>query len=259
MQLDVVEVASGVFHAWTRYVGWVVVVDGDEVTLVDTGYPGDRGRVLASLERIGRRGSDVSAIVLTHAHRDHRGNARWFQDEHGVMVKVHEEERAYARGERVEEVPVPMLLRMSWRPSILVFEIDLSTRLRALGTKFLDVVDTFHDGPVDAPGEPVSVHTPGHTSGHVALHLPSRGVLVAGDALMTEHPIGTSVTGAQLLPAYFNHDDDQAAASLERLRGLQADVVVTGHGPPYRGSPAAAVEQALASRAALHRGVGGHW
>ena len=34
-----------------RHVGWVLVTDGDDVTLVDTGYPGDRDRVIASLAR----------------------------------------------------------------------------------------------------------------------------------------------------------------------------------------------------------------
>ena len=28
---------------------------------------------------------------------------------------------------------------------------------------------TFTDGPLDVPGHPVPIHTPGHTSGHVAV------------------------------------------------------------------------------------------
>src|SRR3712207_6893536 len=37
-------------------------------------------------------------------------------------------------------------------------------------------------------GSPRVVHTPGHTFGHCALHLPDRDVLITGDALITRSP-----------------------------------------------------------------------
>ena len=64
---------------------------------------------------------------------------------------------------------------------------------------------------------------------------------------MTEHAVTRSV-GPQLLPDFFNTDTGQARASLARLRGLEAEVVVPGHGPAFRGSPDRAVELALAHR-----------
>ena len=101
-------------------------------------------------------------------------------------------------------------------------------------------------GPLDVPGRLVPVPTPGHTSGHCAFHLPERGVLIAGDALMTAHPAGRTA-GPQLLPQMFNHDEAAALASLQALAGLTADVVLPGHGPAWRGSPASAVERAGAA------------
>ena len=88
------------------------------------------------------------------------------------------------------------------------------------------------------------VPTPGHTSGHAALHLPDRGVLVAGDALMTEHALATS-PGPQLLPDFVNTDTTKARASLESRRPLDADVVIPGHGPAFQGTPNQAVDLAL--------------
>src|SRR6185503_15648226 len=67
VDVHLLEVASGVFHVRAQHVGWVMITEGNEVTLVDTGYPGDRERLLRSLRRIGRRPSDVAAILLTHA------------------------------------------------------------------------------------------------------------------------------------------------------------------------------------------------
>ncbi|MGZ5371356.1 MBL fold metallo-hydrolase, partial [Aeromicrobium sp.] len=75
MDLSVVEVAAGVWQARAQHVCWVLIIDGDGVTLVDTGFPGDKERVIASLGKLGRSPADVDAVVLTHAHPDHIGSA----------------------------------------------------------------------------------------------------------------------------------------------------------------------------------------
>ncbi len=246
MRLDLVQVADGVHQARTKYVAWVLIEDGGEVTLVDTGWCADRSRLLASLEGIGRSAADVTALILTHGHRDHQGSAKWFQSRYGVPVSVHEEERANATGTKIEEVPPLRVLRMAWRPGVLLWGLQVGLHGR-LNTDYLTAVETFTDGSLDVPGRPVCVPTPGHTSGHVAFHLPSRGVVIAGDALMTQHPFGGRITRVQLVSSYFNKDTEQAVFSLERLRPLAADVVVPGHGPPWFGQPAAAVDEALSS------------
>jgi glyoxylase-like metal-dependent hydrolase (beta-lactamase superfamily II) len=61
-------------------------------SLVDTGYPGDQERLFRSLELIGRRASDVDAVVLTHGHPDHLGSAEHLRRAYGVPVLVHEAE-----------------------------------------------------------------------------------------------------------------------------------------------------------------------
>jgi glyoxylase-like metal-dependent hydrolase (beta-lactamase superfamily II) len=122
--------------------------------------------------------------------------------------------------------------------------------LRAGATRVerLTEVKPFEAGsaPLDVPGGLMPVPTPGHTSGHCAFHLPERGVLIAGDALITAHPAGHT-TGPQLCPRMSNHDETVALTSLQALAALSAEVVLPGHGPAYRGSPASAVEQALAA------------
>jgi hypothetical protein len=52
--------------------------------------------------------------------------------------------------------------------------------------------------------------------------------------------------GPQLIAAPFNHDQDQAIASLHRYADLDAEVLLAGHGDPWSGSPAHAVHEALA-------------
>jgi glyoxylase-like metal-dependent hydrolase (beta-lactamase superfamily II) len=244
MDVQLTQVGPGVHHARAKHVSWVLVTDGDTLTIVDTGYPRDRGRLLRSLELVGRRASDVGAVVLTHGHPDHLGCAEHLRRDHGVPVLAHEKEVPNATGSRIEQVGEVTLLRHAWRPAVLRWSLDV-LRLGATRVERVREIRQFGAGPLDVPGHPVAIHTPGHTSGHCSLHLPDRGVLLAGDALMTEHAVAHDA-GPQLLPAFFNTDTDLARRSLERLRPLPADVVVPGHGPAFRGTPARAVELALA-------------
>lgn len=247
MDVEVSEVAPGVWHARSTHVGWVLVVDGDDVALVDTGYPGDRDRVIASLEKIGRSPADVSAVLLTHAHPDHLGSARYLSATTGARVLAHEREVPNATGERIEQVSLATLLSRAWRPDVAVWARDVLA-LKAVQVERLDDVEPLPDGPLDLPGRPSAVPTPGHTSGHVVVHLPQRAALLVGDALMTEHALARS-RGPALLPDFFNHDSDQARASLATLAALEADVLVPGHGPAYHGSPAQAVAAATTADA----------
>jgi glyoxylase-like metal-dependent hydrolase (beta-lactamase superfamily II) len=241
------QAADGVWLVTGTDVNWVLVADGDEVTLVDTGEPRDLPRVASSLERVGRALGEVSAIVLTHAHPDHIGGAERLRADRGIPVRLLDAEAPHARGQIIEEASVLQVLRAAWRPTVLLWGLRI-LRAGAMRIDRLTQVEPFETGSglLDVPGRLVPVPTPGHTSGHCAFHLPERGVLIAGDALITAHPAARN-TGPQLCPPMFNHDEAAAVASLQALAGLPADVVLPGHGPAYRGSPASAVERALAA------------
>jgi glyoxylase-like metal-dependent hydrolase (beta-lactamase superfamily II) len=230
------QVADGVHLVRGAHVNWVLVEDDGELTLIDTGYPRDTRKLEASLARIGRRPADVSAVLLTHAHPDHIGSAERLRAHYGATVRAHEQEAANARGERIEQVSEADLLRAAWRPRVLGWLIQIlvlgAARPQRLGT----VVTFAGASPLDVPGRPVPLHTPGHTSGHTCFHLPDRGVLVAGDAVMTGHAV-VAAAGPQLLPPMFNTDHAQARASLRLLEPIPARVVVVGHGPAFYGSP----------------------
>src|SRR5262249_21923468 len=167
---------------------WVLVAEGDEVTLVDTGEPRDLPWVLSSLERIGRALGDVRAVVLTHAHPDHIGAAERLRADRGIPARLLAAEAPHARGQVIEEAPTLPILRIAWRPQVLAWVLRI-LRAGATRAERLTEVEPFEagSGPLDVPGRLVPVPTPGHTSGHWAFHLPGRGVIIAGDALITAH------------------------------------------------------------------------
>ena len=251
-------VADGVWLVTSTDVNWVLVAGADGVTLVDAGFPRDLPRVLSSLRQIGRALEDVAAVVLTHAHPDHIGATERLRADRDIPVRLLDTEVPHARGQIIEQISAVQILRAAWRPGVLLWALRVVGK-GGLHVERLAAVQSFdaRSAPLDVPGCLVPVPTPGHTSGHCAFYLPERGVLIAGDALMTAHPTGRRA-GPQLLPAMFNHDDAAALASLQALAGLSADVVLPGHGPAYRGRPANAIEQAIAAHrhASRHRAAG---
>ncbi|AVH61636.1 MULTISPECIES: MBL fold metallo-hydrolase [Streptomyces] len=239
----IVEAAAGVHLVHGSNTNWVVLSEGDAVTLIDTGYPGDRQDVLASLDALGHAPEAVSAVLITHAHNDHLGSAEYLSSTFGIPVHLHEAELPHARREFLHQVSVGQVMRQAWRPGVLPWAVHA---LRSGGKT--DVRMTRPEafpaaGPLDLPGRPVPVHTPGHTAGHCVYHLPDAGILISGDALVSGHPT-SRIRGPQLLPAMFDTDRAGALASLQHIEALAADVLLPGHGPLHRGPLLDAVQRA---------------
>lgn len=240
---ETVRVETGVHLVTGSDTNWVIVQDGDAVTLVDTGYPGDRELLLASLHAVGADPSAVAAVLVTHAHSDHIGSAEYLRTRYGIPVLAHREEVPHARRDFLQQVSVGRIAAGAWRPGVLPWAVRA---LRSGGKRETPVAEPREfpcDGPLDVPGRPVPVHSPGHTDGHCAYHLPDRGILITGDALVGGHPT-SGLRGPQLLPRMFHHDRDRALASLSALAATGADVLLPGHGPVHRGPARAAVEHA---------------
>ncbi|WP_229051545.1 MBL fold metallo-hydrolase [Aeromicrobium sp. Leaf350] len=238
-------VTSSVFRAEGTAVNWVILREGRDLTLIDAGYPGDVDAVLASVAAIGHRPEDLRAVLVTHAHVDHVGALNHLHERYGTPVLMHPDELANATGERHESATPADVARRAWRPSVLRWSLAIT---RAGGTQHPVVTHArgFEPGvPLDLPGRPVPVHLPGHTSGSAAFVLPEAGIVVTGDALVTGHPLLRG-TGPQLLPDFFHHDTAAARHALETLGRVDADVVVPGHGAPWRGDLRAATARLVA-------------
>lgn len=235
------QVANGVYRLGTEWVGWYLCdVDGS-ITVVDCGFSAYFEQLPAALSELGHPLDAVEAVVLTHYHSDHVGSAERIRNEAGATVFA---PAGDAPGLRSGKVPAPGGMASSlWRPAMMRY---MAHAIRNGGARLTPVkeVRTYEDGEVlDAPGALRAVHTPGHTGGHCSLLAEPAGVLFAGDALATKSFIG-GPPGPQLVP--FNEDAGRARDSLSRLEGLSASVVVVGHGRPFQGTPAEAVERARA-------------
>ncbi len=243
MSADVRHVADGTYLVHGGHTNWVLLTDGDAVTLVDTGYPGDRRALLDSLAAVGSSPEAVAAVLITHAHNDHLGSAEYLRATHGTPVLLHEAEVPHARRDFLQQVSVGTVLRKAWRPGVLPWAVHV---LRTGGTRQHPVTAPAPfpaGGALDLPGRPVPVHTPGHTDGHCVYHLPDAGVVISGDALVSGHALSRT-EGPQLLPDLFHHDRTRAIASLDVIAGLAGDLLLPGHGPVHRGPVKDAADRA---------------
>jgi glyoxylase-like metal-dependent hydrolase (beta-lactamase superfamily II) len=233
------QVADGVHRLGTDWVGWYLYDAEGAVTVVDCGFPGYFDQLPAALSDLDRSFDDVAAVVLTHYHPDHVGCAERIRVVAGATVFAPAGDAAGAPGGRV---PLPGGMPQSlWRPRMVRY---MAHAVRNGGPRAPAVgeVQTYGDGDVlEVPGRLRAVGTPGHTGGHCSLLAEGAGVLFAGDAIATVSFL-SGETGPQLVA--FNEDAERARDSLSRLEGLPANVVVVGHGSPFVGTPAEAVERA---------------
>ncbi|MGB5187451.1 MAG: MBL fold metallo-hydrolase [Acidimicrobiia bacterium] len=242
MQVEIVEAAPDVFLVIGPRTNWCLIRSGEAVTLIDAAWPKDYPVVVDSLRQIDAGPGQVDAVVLTHAHPDHVGVAERLRAERGAVVHTHPDEAGHATGTYHQRVRTIDLVVRMWRPSVAVFAIGSIARGGTDPTPVAEV-EAFGSLPLDVPGRPVPVPTPGHTSGHSSFHLPDHGIVITGDALVNRNVL-TNRPGPRLMPRIFSHDWEQALASLDTLAALDADVLLPGHGSPLHMPTSEAVSQA---------------
>lgn len=236
-------ITDTVHLARTDLVNWTLVTDETGVILIDAGFPGQRDDVLDSLHQLGFEATDVRAILLTHAHVDHLGSAIWFAKTLGTPVYCHAAEVGHTKREYLEQVSPLDLLTHAWNARYLTWSLTIAGKGALVRDGIPTAAALTEDIAATLPGSPRLIPSPGHTGGHCSYVFGD--VLVAGDAVITGHPI-TGRRGPQLLPRMFNHDQDSCVRSLAALALLDTQVLLPGHGPVWRGPIREAAEQATA-------------
>jgi glyoxylase-like metal-dependent hydrolase (beta-lactamase superfamily II) len=197
-----------------------LVINGKELTIIDTGTPGNAGKIVGYIRKMGFQPSDISTIVLTHYHIDHAGSARELKDLTNARVAVHEDDADYAAGKKA--LPEPKNVSGRGVSSFFKFSpVQVDIPLKD-GSKI---------------GKLTVVHTPGHTAGSISLLDEENRVLFVGDALRFD---GSKVTGS---PEQFTWDMAKVKESIGRISTLDFNVMLSGHGEPLASNAADAVKK----------------
>jgi glyoxylase-like metal-dependent hydrolase (beta-lactamase superfamily II) len=148
---------------------------------------------------IARRQATPIALVITHGHGDHIGDAAAVARRYSIPILMHDLDRPHL------ETPEPD----SW----IAVEPARVDRVLADGD---DVQLGRHRFRV--------LHTPGHIPGQISLYSPDNRVMFGGDTLFPNGYGRVDIPGAS---------EEQTVTSMKRLLELPDDVVVyTGHGEP---------------------------
>lgn len=209
------------------------VLDGDGLTLIDTGLPDTPETVyLPAIRELGRWPEDVRLVVITHADADHIGgnravrrrfphallacharDQRWASDPAAIMAERYDGFAAY--GLRYDRQVFEMLA--SWmgpaEPMDILFQGG--ERLRLRDDEWLTVY-----------------HVPGHTPGHICLHNPMRRYAIVGDAIFGRSQLDTA--GNWSAPPPYT----SVAAfrgTIQTLDALDVELLLTCHYPVMRG------------------------
>lgn len=206
-------------------------------TLVDTGWGGRRSfaALADALNAAGATPYDVSLIVLTHTHRDHCGHAAWFQQHSGARIGVNASELMYHARLRAQGDDAGAW--ESWFRDAGVTRLDRERLVSVSCARHSEMVDVDPDFVIEdgetvdlGPFDVTALLTPGHAPGHLCLFEPHRGILFSGDHVL---PRITPNIGLDMLSSPDPLGD--YLASLERVRSLNASVVLPGHEGPFVG------------------------
>ena len=222
---------------------WIVGEAGGGCVVIDPGPLGS-GHAESIMSTLDERSSQVTAILLTHAHVDHLGTAIWFAREHNTPVYCHAAEVGHARRDYLQQVSPAALAAHAWQPRWLRWSAQVAARGGLVRDGIPGTTALTEEIAAALPGRPLALPTPGHTGGHCSYVVD--GVLVTGDALVTGHPLSRR-NGPQLLPSVFNHDQAQCRRSLEAIAGAGTEVLIPGHGPLWHGPAARAAREAAAA------------
>lgn len=228
----------------------VHLVDTDRgPVLIDTGWddPASWDTLAAGLNALGTDVTAVHGVVITHHHPDHHGLSGQVREASGAWIAMHEADTAIVRRTRESE-PGVWLDHLTRRLAAVGAPDDHLAPLRAARgggrSRPLPGLRAALPDREIVPGELLdlagrklrAVWTPGHTPGHVCLHLEERH-----PADLAGH--GRLFSGDHLLPGISPHiglyeDPDDTAvtdplgdylASLERIGRLGVAEVLPAH------------------------------
>ncbi len=204
-----IEIAEGLFFIERGYLNANhFVFAGKTPILIDTGYLDGYGQTLRYLEMLGVVPADVGLIVSTHTHCDHVGGNRRIQKASGCEIALHRIGKHFVdQGD------------------------DWSTWWRFYGQKaeFFTGTRALEDGDlIDIGPHRFQVrYTPGHAADGIVLYCPKSRMLISSDTLW-QQDMGVMTLAVEGSRALFD-----MAGSIEKISGLDVDIVYPGHGPPF--------------------------
>ncbi len=210
------EIASGIHRVdGIRGANCYLITNRKKMLVVDTGMPGNAGKIIDYVKSLHKNPSDIKYVFLTHGDIDHIGSAAKLKTITGAKLVIHAGDAPILAGKKpfrggkgligiIFKLLVPLLRFRPVEPDIIL------------------------QGDSEMEGFKI-VSTPGHTSGSICIYEPGK-VIFTGDALISDSRGNPRPPSKRLLS-----DTDKASASVAKISELDYDILLAGHGSPVIG------------------------
>ncbi len=180
------------------------ILGDDRAILIDVGHQRHVNHLLQGMEADGVSTDSIDLIITTHCHPDHHEAVPVFLDGR-VKATYHREEANYLSREggafyQMMGVPIPAV----------PVEFYLQEGTLQVGESLYHII-----------------HTPGHSPGAICVYWAERKVLVTGDLVFYRGVGRTDFPGG---------DGKQLIESIEKVRKLEVEILLPGHGEMIRGT-----------------------
>ena len=204
--------------------------------LIDTGHAIERLSLLAQFWEGGiRLPGDLTAILLTHRHADHAGNAAFFRKRYGAKAVAHEDDASALSGRVTPPKALKSKKEASETGKQWFFERWIAS-YEDLAPAFCEIDETITQGYWKWGFH--IIHVPGHTEGSILIFHEPTGALFTGDAITVTQFPWQNTQKIELADPTFSNDAKSCHLAVHRyLRQLasglmpEVKVLCPGHGP----------------------------
>ena len=217
------EIASGIYQIRGKRSNIFLLAD-KELTLIDTGMPGDDSVIREIINKIGRKPEEINHILITHSHMDHTGSLGAIKKTSNAKVVASKLEVDYIEGKKKK-----------WTIGREGFGGKI---FKTIMFVFETFVWKYEPANVDIPcsggeilnlfGKIEVIATPGHSPGSLSFYLIEKGIIFVGDALSSIPDLRPPLRAGC-------SDYEEAILSVKKISELSFDICCCSHGEPITG------------------------
>jgi len=211
----------------------VYLIEEDPLTIIDTGPHTEEAikAFKAGMASLGHGVSAIKRIIISHAHADHFGMARFLAEESGARVYVHAWDAADVTSE-TDYAPFKRMLTRVGVPPELLEKLDAGNARFRQYERRLDSVEILNDGDeIVFDHESLTVvHTPGHTPGSICLLRESNRMMFSADTVLKTITPNPVLNVDPINPGKRFPSLGEYLVSLARIKSLAPTLLKGGHG-----------------------------
>jgi glyoxylase-like metal-dependent hydrolase (beta-lactamase superfamily II) len=210
--LNIITIKLGIVNAYLLH-------QNDDFIMIDTGYSGNRKKLILALEEAGCKRGHLKLIVLTHADGDHIGNASYLREEYGSKIAMSKADSTMAEtgDQTLSRKATPDHLSLLFTVVMKMGSSKNPNRSEGfVSDLYLEDGQSLKPFGFDA----TVIALPGHSKGSIGI-LTSEGDLFCGDLIYN-------------LPGFGYIDDKvEHTQSINRVKHLHPRLIYPGHGKAF--------------------------